>query len=143
MIDQLSRSVIDKKKPFLGICVGMQLLADTSYENGEHKGLGWIKGSIKKLPSSDLKLPHMGWNELHLAASHPVLDGVETGDHVYFVHSYHFEVDDKKALLAAVNYGGYQTAIVGRDNMIGTQFHPEKSQQTGLRIIENFLNWRP
>ena len=90
-----------------------------------------------------LKIPHMGWNELHLAASHPVLDGVETGDHVYFVHSYHFAIEDEKALLASVNYGGYQTAIVGRDNMIGTQFHPEKSQQTGLRMIENFLNWRP
>ncbi len=145
MIESLSAAVLDRGVPFLGICVGMQLMATSSLEHKRQDGLNWIGGEVVPMPLSDdnLKIPHMGWNELHLAASHPVLDGVETGDHVYFVHSYHFEVDDKKALLAAVNYGGYQTAIVGRDNMIGTQFHPEKSQQTGLRIIENFLNWRP
>ncbi|MEC8204844.1 MAG: imidazole glycerol phosphate synthase subunit HisH, partial [Pseudomonadota bacterium] len=128
---------------YLGICVGMQILSDWGYEDKTTRGLGIISGDIKKFRNKKLIIPHMGWNELKVAASHPVLDGVQTGDHVYFVHSYHFEVAESAALLASVDYGGDQTAIVGRDNMIGTQFHPEKSQATGLRIIENFLNWRP
>ena len=145
MIETLCASVLDRGVPFFGICVGMQLMATASLEHRRHNGFDWIRGEVVPMNLSDgnLKIPHMGWNELHLAASHPVLDGVETGDHVYFVHSYHFAIEEEKALLASVNYGGDQTAIVGRDNMFGTQFHPEKSQQTGLRMIENFLNWRP
>jgi len=145
MIDALREAVLDRAVPFFGICVGMQLMATAGLEHGHHAGLDWIAGEVVPMKLSDetLKIPHMGWNELQLAVSHPVLDGVATGDHVYFVHSYHFAVAEQAALIASVDYGGDQTAIVGRDNMIGTQFHPEKSQSTGLRMIENFLNWRP
>ncbi|MEC7536967.1 MAG: imidazole glycerol phosphate synthase subunit HisH [Pseudomonadota bacterium] len=145
MIDVLREAVLQRAVPFFGICVGMQLMATAGLEHGRHDGLDWIGGEVvpMNLSNHSLKIPHMGWNELKVAVSHPVLDGVQTGDHVYFVHSYHFEVAESAALLASVDYGGDQTAIVGRDNMIGTQFHPEKSQATGLRMIENFLNWRP
>ena len=145
MIDALTQAVRDRAVPFFGICVGMQLLASAGLEHGGHDGLDWISGKVAPLALEDaaLKIPHMGWNELTLHREHPVLDGVTNGDHVYFVHSYHFVVRDGDALVATTDYGGDQTAIVGRDNMIGTQFHPEKSQATGLRMIENFLGWRP
>ena len=145
MIEALSQAVRDRAVPFFGICVGMQLLASAGLEHGCHDGLDWISGEVAPLVLEDatLKIPHMGWNELTVHREHPVLDGVTNGDHVYFVHSYHFVVRDGDELVATTDYGGAQTAIVGRDNMIGTQFHPEKSQETGLRMIENFFGWRP
>lgn len=145
MVAALCEAVLDRGVPFFGICVGMQLMATASLEHGRHNGLDWIEGEVVPLSLSDrrLKIPHMGWNNLELHREHPVIAGVENGDHVYFVHSYHFLVEDEAALIATADYGGAQTAIVGRDNLIGTQFHPEKSQATGLRMIQNFLNWRP
>ncbi len=132
-------------KPFLGICVGMQMMATVGREHGDHVGFGWIPGEVVKLNPNDpaLKIPHMGWNELTSRPKHPVFDGVNAGDHVYFVHSYHLKPENPDDLLAEVDYGGPITAAVGRDNIIGTQFHPEKSQATGLRLIGNFLRWRP
>jgi len=133
-------------RPFLGICVGMQLMATRSLEHGRHAGLGWIAGDVAPLEPDDpsLKIPHMGWNELTLIdASHPVLNGLETGQHAYFVHGYGFRPSDPATVLAEVDYGGPVVAMIGRDNMVGTQFHPEKSQATGLRLIANFLEWRP
>jgi len=146
LIEALRRAVIDKGRPFLGICVGMQLLADVGLEHGRFPGLGWIAGQVDRLTAGEqgLKIPHMGWNDLRVAASaHPVLAGIENGAHAYFVHSYGFRPDDPGAVLAQVDYGGAVTAIVGRDTIVGTQFHPEKSQRTGLRLIDNFLKWRP
>lgn len=131
--------------PFLGICVGMQLMATRGLEHGETPGFGWIPGEVARLTPADprLKVPHMGWNDLVLDRSHPVLDGIAAGDHAYFVHSYHLRVTDPAMRLAHVDHGGVVTAMVARDNMVGTQFHPEKSQATGLRLIANFLRWRP
>ncbi|WP_406870149.1 imidazole glycerol phosphate synthase subunit HisH [Thioclava sp. 'Guangxiensis'] len=132
-------------KPFMGICIGMQMLATRGLEFSETQGFGWIPGEVVKITPADtaLKVPHMGWNDLVIDHAHPVFDGVKTGDHAYFVHSYHFRVEDPAHRLAHVDYAGDVTAIVGRDNIIGTQFHPEKSQATGLRIIANFLGWKP
>lgn len=132
-------------KPFMGICVGMQLMASWGLEHGRHAGFGWIKGQVEHLQPDDksLKIPHMGWNALHLETDHPVFAGLNRGDHAYFVHSYHLVPENHDDLLATVEYGGQITAAVGRDNIVGTQFHPEKSQATGLRLIENFLNWNP
>lgn len=137
--------VIEDAKPFLGICVGMQMMATKGLEYQETSGFDWIGGEVVKIEPSDptLKVPHMGWNDLNLSGNHPVLDGISTGDHAYFVHSYHFRVTDKANRLAHVDYAGDVTAIIGRDNMLGFQFHPEKSQSTGLRLISNFLNWKP
>ena len=131
--------------PFLGICVGMQMLAGTGFEYEETPGLGWVPGEIRRIAPSDpaLKIPHMGWNDLVIDNPHPVLDGLATGDHAYFVHSYAMQVTDPTHRLAHVDYGGEVTAIVGRDNVVGTQFHPEKSQEAGLRLIANFLTWTP
>jgi glutamine amidotransferase len=146
MIDALNDQVIARAKPFLGICVGMQLMATVGREHGEHKGLGWIDGAVELLKPSDatLKIPHMGWNQLTLRQpQHPVLAGLNTGDHAYFVHSYHFVPRDSRNVLAEAGYGGPVLAAIGRDNMVGTQFHPEKSQATGLRLLANFLRWRP
>ncbi|WP_169566939.1 imidazole glycerol phosphate synthase subunit HisH [Sneathiella limimaris] len=145
MRDALQEAVIHRAVPFFGICVGMQLMASRSLEYGETEGLDWIKGSAKALELSDptLKIPHMGWNELQLSSDHVLLNGLKNGDHVYFVHSYHVVTDDPAHVLATVDYGGSVTAIIGRDNMIGTQFHPEKSQEAGLRLISNFLKWNP
>ncbi|MEM8776825.1 MAG: imidazole glycerol phosphate synthase subunit HisH, partial [Pseudomonadota bacterium] len=145
LFEAMEEQVIEKAKPFMGICIGMQMLATTGLEYEETPGFGWIGGTVDKITPSyaSLKVPHMGWNDLILGADHPVLKGVKTGDHAYFVHSYHFQTSDSAHLLAHVDYGGTITAIVGRDNLVGTQFHPEKSQATGLALIRNFLTWSP
>ncbi|GGL93793.1 imidazole glycerol phosphate synthase subunit HisH [Pseudooceanicola nanhaiensis] len=145
LFDALKEAVEVKARPFLGICVGMQLMARIGHEYHETAGLGWIDGEVERIRPADpaLKVPHMGWNDLVVDQPHPVLDGIETGQHAYFVHSYHMRVSDRTQLLAHAEYGAPITAIVGRDTMIGTQFHPEKSQQTGLRLIANFLAWTP
>ena len=145
MVEALTRAVLDEGRPFLGICVGMQLMASRGLEHGETPGLGWIAGDVVALRPDDpsLKVPHMGWNELEIRAPHPVLDGIGNGDHAYFVHGYHIRLEDDAHELARVEYGGPVTAMIGRDNMVGTQFHPEKSQATGLRLIGNFLTWTP
>ncbi|MEM9012317.1 MAG: imidazole glycerol phosphate synthase subunit HisH [Pseudomonadota bacterium] len=131
--------------PFFGICVGMQLMATLGREYGETPGFDWIGGEVVALTPTDpqLKIPHMGWNALAVEAEHPVLAGVGPGDHAYFVHSYHLRVRDPALRLVHADYGEAVTAAVGRDGLFGTQFHPEKSQRTGLRIIANFLRWRP
>jgi glutamine amidotransferase len=136
---------IDAGHPFLGICVGMQLMASRGYEHGEVEGFGWIPGEVVRLEPNDpdLKVPHMGWNELVVTAEHPVLDGLAAGAHAYFVHSYHLRPRNPEHRLAHVHHGGMVAAVVGRANMVGTQFHPEKSQETGLRLIANFLGWEP
>ncbi|MEZ5755083.1 MAG: imidazole glycerol phosphate synthase subunit HisH [Paracoccaceae bacterium] len=136
---------VTQGKPFLGICVGMQMLASWGREYEDTPGFGWIAGEVTRITPADpaLKVPHMGWNDLVIDQPHPVLAGIATGDHAYFVHSYQFRVQDPAHLLAHVDYAGPITAIVGRDNIIGTQFHPEKSQATGLRLIGNFLRWTP
>jgi glutamine amidotransferase len=140
MVEALEENVLRQGKPFFGICVGMQLLADRGLEYGEHKGLGWIPGEVVKLTPDDpsLKIPHMGWNELE-GMAHPLFDGLQPREHVYFVHSYHFAVKNAAHILASANYGGRIAAAAGRDNITGVQFHPEKSQQAGLTIIRNFL----
>lgn len=150
MIAALNDQVMAKAKPFLGICVGMQLMATVGREHGEHKGLGWIDGAVELLKphtapgAAPLKIPHMGWNQLDLRQpQHPVLAGINAGDHAYFVHSYHMVPEKRAVVLAEAEYGGPVLAAIGRDNMVGTQFHPEKSQATGLRLLANFLRWRP
>ncbi|MEM6973898.1 MAG: imidazole glycerol phosphate synthase subunit HisH [Pseudomonadota bacterium] len=133
-------------QPFLGICVGMQLMATRGLEHGETPGFGWIPGDVVRLNPNepDLKIPHMGWNELVLGdGGHKVLAGIETGAHAYFVHSYHLRPRQPEHRLAHVAHGELISAIIGRDTMVGTQFHPEKSQETGLRLIANFLAWEP
>ncbi|MGH6989208.1 MAG: imidazole glycerol phosphate synthase subunit HisH [Stellaceae bacterium] len=145
MIETLEDEVIRRGKPFLGICVGMQLMATRGLEFETVNGLGWIQGDVVKLEPADptLKIPHMGWNQLEIQTPHPVLAGIRSGAHAYFVHSYQLVAAEPRHLLATVDYGGPVTAMVGRDNLVGTQFHPEKSQETGLRLIANFLAWRP
>jgi imidazole glycerol-phosphate synthase subunit HisH len=145
MIEALNEQVLVKQKPFFGICVGMQLMAEIGREHGEHKGLGWIKGVVDAIAPSDpaLKVPHMGWNELQIARPHPLFAGLGEARDVYFVHSYQLKPTNPADVLATVEYGGSIVAAVGRDNIVGTQFHPEKSQANGLAIIANFLRWRP
>ncbi len=145
LTEALHEAVIRQGRPFLGICVGMQLLATTGHEYSDTPGLDWIGGDVRRITPADpaMKVPHMGWNDMILDRPHPVLQGLATGDHAYFVHSYRFQVADPAHLLAHVDYGGPVTAIVGRDNILGTQFHPEKSQSAGLRLIANFLRWKP
>jgi glutamine amidotransferase len=145
MIEVLREKVLKEGAPFLGICVGMQLLATVGVEFGRHAGLGWIAGEVVKITPSDaaLKIPHMGWNELKIEQSHPVMAGIESGAHAYFVHSFQLQPALAEDLLATTDYGGPLTAVVGNENIVGTQFHPEKSQETGLRLLENFLSWRP
>ncbi|MBI2256124.1 MAG: imidazole glycerol phosphate synthase subunit HisH [Proteobacteria bacterium] len=144
-IAAMREAVLEKGRPILGICVGMQLLATVGVEYGEHAGLDWIKGRVVKLTPDDpsLKIPQMGWNNLNLKRPHPIFDGLESGVHAYFVHSYHFIADDARDVLADVDYGGKVTAAIGRGNIVGVQFHPEKSQAVGLRLLGNFLRWRP
>lgn len=148
LFEAIEEAVTHRARPFLGICVGMQMLASWGREYEDVAGFGWIPGEVVRITPADpaLKVPHMGWNDLILdpgAPAHPVLAGIATGDHAYFVHSYHFRVTDPAQRLAHVDYAGDVTAIVGRDTIIGTQFHPEKSQKAGLRLIGNFLTWKP
>ena len=148
LVDALKEAVVDRAVPFLGICVGMQLMATRGREYEVSQGLGWIAGDVVALKPSDpaLKIPHMGWNTLRVRATHPLFSGIETGEdglHAYFVHSYHLAAEDRADILAESDYGGALTAVVARDNMAGTQFHPEKSQRLGLALIGNFLEWRP
>jgi imidazole glycerol-phosphate synthase subunit HisH len=145
LFEALKEAVEHGGRPFMGICVGMQMMAGIGREYRDTEGLGWIEGEVVAIAPEDpaLKVPHMGWNDLVIDRPHPVLEGVATGDHAYFVHSYHMRVTDPATLLAHAEYGQPITAIVGRDTMIGTQFHPEKSQKTGLRLISNFLTWAP
>ena len=148
MIDALEEAVQERGKPFLGICVGLQLMAERGLEHGVTPGLGWIKGEVRAIAPSDpdLKVPHMGWNTLRLVRANPLLEGVPTGEgglHAYFVHSYHLVPEVKDDLVASTDYGGPITAFVAKDNMAGTQFHPEKSQKLGLELIANFLRWKP
>ena len=140
MVDALSEQVLHKKTPFLGICVGMQMLFEQGHEHGVHQGLGWLSGNVLPLsPTHALKIPHMGWNELEIRVDHPLLKGISGGDHAYFVHSYAAECKAPNDVLASTQYGQMIPAVVGRDNIMGTQFHPEKSQQTGLSLLSNFL----
>ena len=143
--DAMVEAVEVKGRPFLGICVGMQLMATTGHEYSETPGLGWVGGDVVKITPADrhLKVPHMGWNDLVIDNLHPVFDGISTGDHCYFVHSYHFRIANPAERLAHVDYAGDVTAVIGRDTMLGMQFHPEKSQHVGLRMIGNFLTWTP
>ncbi|HEV8391708.1 MAG TPA: imidazole glycerol phosphate synthase subunit HisH [Dongiaceae bacterium] len=146
MVEALEETVLRQGKPFLGICVGMQLMASVGVEFGTHKGLDWIKGQVVVLDPADrsLRIPQMGWNDLRLQDSgHPALAGTKTGEHAYFVHSYHFIAERPGDVLATVEYGGPVTAIIGRDNLLGVQFHPEKSQQVGLNLLASFLKWNP
>ncbi|MBB3262997.1 glutamine amidotransferase [Azospirillum sp. OGB3] len=144
MLDALDEVVHGKGRPFLGICVGMQLMAERGREYGVTEGLGWIKGEVVKLEPADptLKIPHMGWNELDIRREHPLLAGLPERAHAYFVHSYRFAVERPEDVIASADYGGPFAAVVGRDNLVGTQFHPEKSQETGLALVANFLTWR-
>ncbi len=146
MPDAVHRAVRERGRPFLGICVGMQLMAARGLEHGVTDGFNWLKGEVEAIKPIDttFKIPHMGWNELTFPETrHPVLKGLNDGAHVYFVHSYHMVCAEHVDVLASTDYGGPVTAAVGRDNLLGTQFHPEKSQATGLELIKNFLTWAP
>ena len=145
LAEAITEGVNRRAVPFMGICVGMQMLATTGHEYTPTAGFGWIAGDIRMITPADptLKIPHMGWNELVIDRPHPVLAGIESGEHAYFVHSYAMDVADPAHRIAHVDYGGDITAIVGRDTIIGMQFHPEKSQAAGLRMIGNFLRWKP
>ena len=144
MTDALAEAVQRRGVPFLGICVGMQLMAERGFEHGEHEGLGWIAGEVVEIAGVGLRVPHMGWNELAIADdSHPVLAGIAPGSHAYFVHSYRMRCARREDVLAETDYGGPVAAIVGSRNAVGTQFHPEKSQALGLKLIGNFLQWNP
>ncbi|HET9937001.1 MAG TPA: imidazole glycerol phosphate synthase subunit HisH [Methyloceanibacter sp.] len=148
MIEALEESVRMRGKPFLGICVGLQLMAERGLEHGVTPGLGWIKGEVRAIAPSDasLKIPHMGWNTLALRRKHALLEGIPTGEsglNAYFVHSYHLVPERPDALVASTDYGGPITAFVAKDNLAGSQFHPEKSQKLGLAVIANFLKWKP
>jgi imidazole glycerol-phosphate synthase subunit HisH len=148
MVPALEEAVRRKGRPFLGICVGMQLLAERGREYEVTDGLGWIAGEVDRIMPSDpsLKIPHMGWNTLNVERTHPVLGGLTLGPqglHAYFVHSYQLNPAERRDLVADADYGGAITAIVARDNIVGTQFHPEKSQKLGLALIANFLQWKP
>jgi glutamine amidotransferase len=141
----LHRQAFEKGKPFLGVCLGMQLLAARGHEHGVHDGLGWIDGEVVRLqPGPDgLKVPHMGWNEIALTRSHPLFAGLRPQQLVfYFVHSYHFSAAGADAVIGTCRYGGPFAAVVGRDNIVGTQFHPEKSQDSGVELLQNFIKWR-
>ena len=143
LVALLDRRVRHGGVPFLGICVGMQLMAERGLEHGVTAGLGWIPGDVAPLEGRQLRIPHMGWNELQLHQDHALLAGIRTGEHVYFVHGYALAARVPGDIVATAEYGGPVAALVVRDNMAGTQFHPEKSQATGLTLIGNFLRWRP
>jgi len=139
MVDELNNNVINKKKPFLGICVGMQLLANISYENGQHNGLGWIDGEIKKIPRNNLKLPHIGWNNVEIEIEENKLIKSKKPQNFYFVHSYYFDCKSSKNIVAKTNYGINFSSIISKENIYGVQFHPEKSSEEGLKLIKNFI----
>ena len=146
MAEAVEAAAVKRAVPFLGICVGMQLMATVGREHGDTPGFGWIPGAVEAITPDDpsLKIPHMGWNAFEAPmADHPVLAGVAAGDFIYFVHSFALRPDNPAHVLARCDYGGPVTAAVGRDNIVGTQFHPEKSQQAGLRLLANFLQWEP
>jgi glutamine amidotransferase len=148
MVDALTDAVINRGRPFLGVCVGMQLMSSRGLEKTITEGLGWIPGDVVEMTPDDssLKIPQIGWNTLELTHPHPLFDGIPTGPdglHAYFVHSYHLAAKDDGNVVATTDYGGSMTAFVGRDNMAGSQFHPEKSQKLGLAMIGNFLRWKP
>jgi glutamine amidotransferase len=148
MVDALNSRVRAQGRPFLGICVGMQLMAERGREYSVTEGLGWIPGEVDRITPTDpdLKIPHMGWNTLNALQPHPLLDDIAVGPeglHAYFVHSFHLKAAERSDLVAEADYGGAVTAIVGRDTVVGTQFHPEKSQRLGLKLIANFLAWTP
>jgi glutamine amidotransferase len=148
MVEALDESVRARGRPFIGICVGMQLMAERGREYEVVQGLGWIAGEVDRIVPADpaLKIPHMGWNTLEARQPHPLLEGIAVGPvglHAYFVHSFHLRAASRSDLIAEADYGGPITAIVGRDTMVGTQFHPEKSQRLGLKLIGNFLKWKP
>jgi imidazole glycerol-phosphate synthase subunit HisH len=145
MREALQERVIARGFPFLGICVGMQLMATRGLEHNVTQGLGWVAGDVVKIAPADatLKIPHMGWNTLSVHGSHPLLDGVDPAWHAYFVHSYQMQCMLPEDVVATTDYGGSVTAMVGYENLVGTQFHPEKSQTLGLRLIANFLRWKP
>ncbi len=145
LFEAIEEAVTRRARPFLGICVGMQMMASWGREYRDTPGFAWVPGEVVRITPADpaRKIPHMGWNDLVIDQSHPVLTGISTGDHAYFVHSYHVRVADPAHRLAHVDYAGPVTAIIGHATMIGTQFHPEKSQATGLRLIANFLTWKP
>lgn len=148
MHEALIEAVETNARPFLGVCVGMQLMSSRGLEKTTSEGFGWIKGDVVEMTPSDpsLKIPQIGWNTLELANPHPLFDGIPTGPdglHAYFVHSYHLAAANPSDVIATTEYGGAMTAFVGRDNMVGAQFHPEKSQTLGLALISNFLRWKP
>jgi glutamine amidotransferase len=148
MDEALEEAVIRQARPFLGICVGMQLMASRGLEKTVTEGFGWIAGDVKEIKPADpgLKIPQIGWNTIHVKQPHPLFDGIPTGPdglHAYFVHSYHLDAADEADVLATTDYGGPVTAAVAQDNLAGTQFHPEKSQALGLALISNFLRWKP
>ncbi|MES2962126.1 MAG: imidazole glycerol phosphate synthase subunit HisH [Pseudomonadota bacterium] len=145
LLPEIRKQVLTEKKPFLGICVGMQVLASIGHENGEHQGLGFINGKVEKITAQEgLKIPHMGWNEIMLKPTkHAVLKDIKNGEHFYFANSYHFICQNENNVLAQVEYGSKLNAIVAKENILGIQFHPEKSGDAGLLILKNFLNWRP
>ena len=148
MIEALEQAVQQDGKPFLGICVGLQLMASRGLEHGVTPGLGWIRGEVRAITpdNPELKIPHMGWNTLRVARGHVLLEGIPTGEggqHAYFVHSYHLVSEKADDVVASTDYGGPITALVAKDNMAGTQFHPEKSQKLGLALIANFMRWKP
>jgi glutamine amidotransferase len=144
-LSELRKQVIKEKKPFLGICVGMQVLASIGFENGEHQGLNFINGRVEKLAEENLKIPHMGWNELMIKNNkHPLLKNIAQGDHFYFANSYHFICQNENNVLAQVQYGSNKiNAIIAKENIVGAQFHPEKSAEKGLEFLKNFINFRP
>jgi imidazole glycerol-phosphate synthase subunit HisH len=148
MIEAVEDFAMHRQRPFLGICVGMQLMGQRGLEYGETPGLGWFAGDVALIETGDasLKVPHMGWNTLDQHRPHPLLEGIATGGdglHAYFVHSYHLQLDEPEASIATSQHGVAITAMIGRDNLAGTQFHPEKSQTLGLKLLGNFLAWAP
>lgn len=144
LLPEVRNQALNEKKPFLGICAGMQVLANFGYEDGEHSGLGFIDGKVERINFSGLKVPHMGWNDLVVKANnHAVLRGIESGEHFYFANSYHFICQNQNNVLAQAEYGEKINAIIAKENIVGAQFHPEKSGEAGLKLLKNFLNWRP
>ncbi len=145
LIEALHSAVFDQGKPILGICLGMQAMARRSFEGGEQTGLGWIDADVIALEPSDtsLRVPQIGWNDIHYNHECPLFDGLPVSPDFYFVHSYHVKCDDARDVVATCDYGESVTAAICRDNIFATQFHPEKSQDYGLRLLENFLNWNP